>query len=326
MVTSISMDLSVNPLDNEGEMWKWLISKVTSKKDRINQNKSQYRKDLVKTHLQKSLQDLFHILPFSHKFKKDSIYETFNALTLYDMLYLLFLDVEQMSEQRTEKYDFRTVELARMSFHISALYLKNSPLWKDEINVKNDIERVASHFRILAKSALEQESYKIIKQKDEETMRDELESHTSDPQSESNIIENRRHELIEEKKPYYEEFVILNSLEKGALTNNKIKEAKSFRTQKEKTQRHLKRYSDNIDLVDEQRRKIDNKIQVREHEISELLSHKYDHLKTVFCPFDKLGPFKNIINNPHLPQDHPFSSLDLMFKPYYVYRYIDETI
>ena len=163
------MDLSVNSLHTEGKMWNWLVSKVTSEKDRLDKSKSQYRKDLVKTHLQKSLLDLFHILPFSHKFKKDSIYETFNALTLYDVLHLLLLDVEQMSEQRTEKYDFRTVELARMFFHISTLYLKNSSLWKDEINVKNDIERVASNFRILAKSALEQESYKTIKQKDEET-------------------------------------------------------------------------------------------------------------------------------------------------------------
>lgn len=320
------MDLSVNHLDIEGKMWNWLISPDISEKDRKNKSRSQYRTDFIKNHLQKSIRDLFHILPRSRKLKKEAIYDTFNALTLVDILLNLLLNVEQKSERRTEKYDFRTVELARMFYHVSTNYLMNSPIWQDEDDVKNDVNRVSTHFRILAKSALEKESHETIKQKEEDKIKKKLNSMKSDPEGDYQRLDKKRHDLLEEKAVYYEQLVTLDSLEKGARYQNKTEQADALKNQKEKVRTVLKDFSEKIEDVDMKRNEVLEGIGEEEQKAAEFLSHKYDNQKTVFCPFDRFGPFKNIFNNPHLPQDHPFSSLDLMFKPYYVYRYTDEKI
>lgn len=315
------MDLSVNHLDIEGKMWNWLVSPDISEQDRKNKNRSQYRTDFVKNHLQKSIRDLFHIMPRSRKLKKEAIYDTFNALTLVDILQNLLLNVEQKSERRTEKYDFRTVELARMFYHVSTNYLMNSPIWKDEENVKNDVNLVASHFRILAKSVLDKDSHGTIKEKDERKITSELDNLKSEPQSEYQKLEQKLKILYEEKKPFRQRLTELDKLKREAETLKKTHELEKLEKELEKVRVELKKINEKIDQVTKKRNDALEKINTKENEVKELLSHKYDHLSTFFCPYDKLDSFKNILNNPHLPKDHPASPLDLMFKPYYAYRY-----
>ena len=149
------MDLSVNPL-SEGH--KNHLNEATGLLHE-HYNKSQYSTDIIQ-HLEESILYLYHILPKSHVLQKDKIYDKLNAQTLGEVMPLLLKDVEQKSG--SNKYDFRTIELARMLFNVSSNYLLSSPLWQDTDFVTNDVDKISTCFQKLSENGLDKESHETI--------------------------------------------------------------------------------------------------------------------------------------------------------------------
>ena len=128
----------------------------------------------IRDHLDKSIRYLYYILEHPQNLRKADLYDRLNALTLTDILKNMLSDFEQRTSYKKEKYDFRTVELARTLFHISANYLLNSPLWNNKEFVKTDIDRLSYYYQALADGQLDKESHTLFTEKDERTMYEEL--------------------------------------------------------------------------------------------------------------------------------------------------------
>ncbi len=261
------MNLSVNTLTDG---YKNYLESAPSLLEK-NFNKSQYRKGIV-NHIDESIRDLYHILPKAHLLNKEQMYDKINALSLYKIFETMLKDVEQKTDYKTEKYDFRTIELARMLFHISTIYLIKSPLYHHEEIVETDVKRIAYHFRKLAEHALEKESYGTIKEKEQRRLIEELNKIKYDPESKYQKLNRQYGKLAKEKK------------------NTTDKELR-------------KKLAQQIDEITIKRNQAQKEVEEKEREINKQLSHKHDHLMNVFCPFEKLTPFNGRIN-PHFPNDH----------------------
>lgn len=130
-------------------------------------NKSQYQTD-IEHKLKKSIAALQEILPNTRNLRKDQIYNMINATTLENIIKNLIVDVTHAEKKETvlghglnarswhfEKqfhYDFRTVELARLLFEVSARYLKRSSLVNENEFLKSDVDKVSALFHSLSKS------------------------------------------------------------------------------------------------------------------------------------------------------------------------------
>ena len=296
------MDLSVIPLDSEGKMWQWLISTDLSEIDRKNKSKSEYRAGFIKTHLQRSIKDLFHILPRSSKLKKEAIYDTLNALTLKTIIHNLLLNVEQKSEHKREKYDFRTVELARMLFLVSTSYLMKSPIWVGKKYVETDVERVSHYFEALADGFLDKESHVTIKELQERKILEELDKVRN--KFDNQKFDEKRNQLINEKNEMENQKSELQNLINVAQSQNNTQELTQLEKKFKKINDSIQILRKKIHDVTEKRETSYKEIKKEKNALLEKLDHKYDHLLNVFCPIDRLDPFKDK-KSPHLPDDHP---------------------
>lgn len=227
---------------------------------------SEAKSEVVKR-LNDSIVYLHHILQQPYHLREE-IYDKINAHTLINFLQNSLTDPEQRFEYRSEKYDFRTVELARMLFLISSRYLLKNSRLTDEKVVKDDFERTAYHFRKLSETILEQNADpQIIK--DAQQMKNEL--YKSGLEKEYQKLNRQRSELIEQKK-----------------------EA-TFKDD-------IKKLNQEIDKVTKESNYFMEKINKKEYAIKQTLSHKYDHLKRYYCPIDCFESFIGE-KNPYLDDD-----------------------
>ena len=224
-------------------------------------------KSEVVRHLNDSIVYLHHILQQPYHLREE-IYDKINALTLINFLQNSLNDPEQRFEYRSEKYDFRTIEFARMLFLISAKYLMKSPPFVDEEIVKQDIDRVSYHFRILAKSFLEKE-FDVKIEKDVHQMKNEL--YKSGLKKEYQMLDEEYSKLVKKKK----ETTFID---------------------------FIKKISDELDEITKKRSRVQDEFNKKEYEIKQKDSQKYDHLKFFYCPVNRLEPFIGI-QNPYLPDD-----------------------
>jgi len=250
-------------------------------------NKTAYQKDIL-NHIEKSVRYLHHILKNAYNLKKDDLYNSLNSQTLTEILESLLTDFEQKGRYKNEKFDFRTVELARTLFHISAIFLIKSPLWNNKKFVQTDIDRLSYYFEALADSALDKESYYIIKEDDERKMQEKLEKL------------REKEEFIKEKGEWH---IYNNQYQKcqdklNAWNNRKV----VFESIEDKTNTIKKEIEILKELIDGIKKAIMEIQSKRENSLKEIkenrdkiyekLSHKYDHLKNFFCSYNKLGPFE----------------------------------
>jgi len=114
--------------------------------------------------LDKSIRYLHHILQQTYNLT-DEICDKINALTMVEFLQNS-LRIKKTKIWDPYAYDFRTVELARLFFEISADYLKQNPYLKpdDEIpkNIQNSISDVSDFFKMLSNDVLQREPNKPI--------------------------------------------------------------------------------------------------------------------------------------------------------------------
>ncbi|KAG2474132.1 MAG: hypothetical protein NPMRTHETA2_490009 [Nitrosopumilales archaeon] len=309
------MDLSQNVL-SEGQK-----TYLESQNLLYQKSKSQHRKNII-NNIKDSICYLNQVFPFSNQLKKESFYDKINALTLIDILQNSLLDIElEGGEYRSKKYDFRTVELARMMFHVSTNYLMNSSMYREDETVIYDVKHVARHFRILAKSKLDDVSHGTLKESKERELKEKLEV----------IRKAIEYEKYNQKEPYQKHDKEYGQLvdKRRELDNTyqelqaRLKEEETRKTQKvdldvkkldktiSKTKKQIKenREMDNqllqqILKVQEQRNSILRDKKEEEHRLSKILDSKFNHLKWVFCPFDPLEPFADKMN-PHYLKDHP---------------------
>jgi len=252
-------------------------------------NKSAYQSEIM-LHLEKSLRYLYHITKNPSNLKKLDLYDILNSLTLNDIIRQLLLDFEQKTAYRPEKYDFRTVELARTLFHISTNYLIKSPLWNNKDFVKTDIQRLSYYFQVLAESALDKVSHELIKENDERKMLEDLEKIKKEEEyikynhEGKWYIFNKQYEKCNQKLVNYNSRItVLDAIKKK---NKKIKdEIEIIKALLEGLQKVIYKVQDlrESSLKD---------VTERRNDIVEKLSHKFEHLKGVYCPYDRLGPFE----------------------------------
>jgi len=203
----------------------------------------EYRKNIT-NHLDKSIRYLHQIMTNPHNLSKKEIYDRINALTLINFIQNSLTDTDQKSDYRSEKYDFRTIEFARMLFLISAKYLMKSPPFVDEEIVKQDIDRVSHHFRILAKSFLEKE-FDVKIEKEVHQMKNEL--YKSGLKKEYQMLNEEYSKLVKKKK----ETTFID-----------------FR----------KKISDEIDEITKKRNRVQDELNKKEYEIKQKDFQKHDHL------------------------------------------------
>lgn len=277
------MHLSGNPLSKQQKAF-------LESENPLGYNKTAYQKDIL-NHIEKSVRYLHHILKNAYNLKKDDLYNSLNSQTLTEILESLLTDFEQKGRYKNEKFDFRTVELARTLFHISAIFLIKSPLWDNKKFVQTDIDRLSYYFEALADSALDKQSYQTVKEDDERKMKEELEKLRV------------KEEFIKEKGEWH----IYNNQyqkcqDKLIVWNNKMVTSKS-----KKEIKILKELINGIKKaimeIQSKRENSLKEIKEKRYKINEKLSHKYDHLKNFFCSYNKLGPFE-WEKNPYLVDEN----------------------
>jgi len=275
------MNLSRNPLSKQQKAF------LESEKS-LGFNKPQYQDDIT-DRLDKSIRYLYHIIKNPSNLKKLDLYDRLNAQTLNEIIGNMLLDFESKSSYRPEKYDFRTVELARTLFHISTIYLIKSPLWNNKKFVQTDIERLSYYFEALAESDLDKESHEKIKEDEErkmtedlEKIRHEIEFINHDPKGEWCIF-NKQYEKCQDKKKSWNQRIAISKSKKEIEIINGL----------------LEGINETIYKVQDQREASLNDVNERRNKIIEVLSQKYNHLNPFHCPYDKLSPFE-WVKNPHL--------------------------
>jgi len=268
-------------------------------------NKGEYLNGLG-NHFERSVRYFHHILKFPQNLTNEVIDDKINAQTFH-----LFLDralVDFGKSWSSKRYDFRTVELARLLFHISANYLKNSPTWKDEKFIESDIERLAYHFRALAKTELDKKSQLTISEEKENKINLELKKLEKKIEFEKNdpkgkwFKQNKLHEELAEKRiEYHNTWARLeNQLPEAELKKGmELVELK----EKVKTAKNLeKSLITEILEVQKQRDETLKNIGDKQSKLHKELSHKFDHLLEYYCPLDVLPAF-NGQRNFHLDDD-----------------------
>ena len=286
--------LSGNPLSKQ--------QKVFLKSENLKGfNKSQFQDDIL-NHVDKSMRYLYQVLKHPHNLKKTDLYDKLNALTLADILKNMLLDFEQKTSYKNEKYDFRTVELARTLFHISTNYLLNSPLWNNKEFVKTDIERLSYYYQALADGQLDKEAHELIDEVDERKMNEDLEKIKQDeeiirsgPDGEWYIF-NKQHEACSKKQ--------IDWINKIAILKSQKNQTKEINEEIKLLESLLEERLSAIYKIQDSRESSLKDVKEKRNEIIDKLSHKYDHLSNVYCEYDRLTPF-NYKLNPHFPEEHP---------------------
>ena len=125
--------------------------------------------------------------------------KVFNAHTLQPILQNLIKDIGKPKILRDYRSDFKTIELARMYFEVSMMYLKY--VTKDSKILHDDIERISERYREIAHTALENEAHK--RHGNEETK-------TITEKNEEKLVKNL-HNTLKERSRWYstEEFLSL---------------------------------------------------------------------------------------------------------------------
>ncbi len=266
----------------------------------IGFNKSQFQEDILE-HVDKSMRYLYHILEHPHNLKTDELYDKFNALTLVDILKNMLMDLEQKTSYKNQKYDFRTVELARVMFHISTNYLLNSPLWNNKEFVKTDIDRLSYYYQALADGQLDKVSHELVNEVEERKMNEDLvkikqedDKIRYDPDGDWYIFNKQYEDCNKKQNDWINKIAILKSQK---TQTKKIKdEIKLLESLLEERLRAIYK-------IQENRESSLKDVKEKRNEIIDKLSHKYDHLSNVYCEYDRLSPF-NYKSNPHFPEGH----------------------
>jgi len=244
------MDLSVNPLKSKARSFLKSVNP-------LGFNKAQYQNDISR-HIEKSIRYLFHILKNPHNLRETDLYDKFNAQTLAAIIEDLLRDTKEKDEYRHEKYDFRTVELAKLFFYISTNYLNKSKVFQDDEFIADEVKRVANRFQMLSRSILEKEKHDgKISEKQEIKLKDKLE-------------ELKNHE-------YYK------------LTKKRSLLIKKAEKASDEEYKKIKREINELELT---RRIADTNLKNQKDEIYKILDKKYDHLLGYFCPYGRLREFE----------------------------------
>lgn len=228
-------------------------------------NKTQYQDD-IEGKIDPSLRYLFHILKKPYNLREEKIYDKLNAQTLSRIFQNLLIDTQERSDYRHKKYDFRTVELTRLMFHISTEYLMQAQIFNNSKFLDEEIEKVAERFFILSRSVFEKEKYsgKVSekKEKDIQEKFKELENH------EYYILSNERNELIKKKE--------------SSKSCNKQLELKK-----------------QINEITKKRQKAEKDLRNEKEELYKELEDQYLHLQGYFCNRNKLSEFEHK-ETPHI--------------------------
>lgn len=294
----VTMNLSWNPLSTQHKSFLESENSLGYAKPQLQ--------TAIREHLDKSIRYLYHILEHPQNLRKSDLYDRLNALTLTDILRNMLFDFEQKTSYKKEKYDFRTVELARTLFHISANYLLNSPLWNNKEFVKTDIDRLSYYYQALADGQLDKESHTLITEKDERKMYEELDMMIQEenkikysPDGEWYILNKQYNACNKKQNDLNSQIEILKSQKKQ--TKKIIEEKKLLGSLLEEAKKAIYKIQDNRSLS------LKNNHEKRD-KIRDKLSHKYDHLSNVYCVYDILTPF-NSKSNPHNPKENRFIGL-----------------
>lgn len=297
------MDLSVNPLPAKQRDFlksgKTLFSK--------NTNKSQYRTDIV-NHLDESIKYLYHILPNSHLLKKDQVYDKINAQTLVFVLQSTLKDID--NENISNKFDFRSIEIARMFFEISKQYLEQNPILKIRGDLteetKRSLQTISDSYYLLANSALEKEGNKTITIKNEKRMRDSLDRLKKS--KEDLVYRDKKYTSLEQEKrklqdkagkldqEWTEKNHSIDELVKSANT----KAIRIIQGEMEHLKKREKEINQKVIKIQDKQRKLLKPILEEEDKMWKELSKKYDHLKSYFSLINRLDEF-SYAYSPHRP-------------------------
>lgn len=222
-------------------------------------------KSAVVGHVDKSIRYLHHILKDTHNIE-DEIINKINAQTLSEFLQNS-LRIRKAKTWDPYAYDFRSVELARLFFEISAEYLKQNPYLRiDENlpkNIQNTLSDISDFFKMLSNDILKHEPNESI-------------------DKEEKILRKRLHGLEET----YQKF--------DTNWNNLAKEHNKM---DDKNSRQM--LSKKIDMVTFQRNlvyELQNQCKLK---LSKKNMQKYNHPDKVYCPINRLNDFM-ISHNPHL--------------------------
>jgi len=213
------------------------MEKFLKSEDLKGFNKTQYQND-IEGKIDPSLRYLFHILNKPYNLREGDLYDKLNAQTLSKIFQNLLTDTQERSDHRHKKYDFRTVELARLMFHISTEYLMQAQIFDNSKFLDEEIEKVAERFFILSRSVFEKEKYsKKVSEEQEKRIKTELkelEHH------EYHRLSNERNELIRKKdssKNHNKEVELKKQINEINIKQKKAE--KDLRNEKEKLYKEL---------------------------------------------------------------------------------------
>jgi len=164
-------DLSRNPLSpQQTEFLRTDKQKLEDEGWKFGSYQSGFR-----TSLEHSLQHITWILNDTQNLRQNEVYEIFNAKSMEYVLSSLL----RKDGHSNYQYDFRTSELARMSFEIMVDYLSQFPEFKNQKDIiKNLIKALSGYFEILSRSTLSHEdNEKTISKEEQERNKDYLKKH-----------------------------------------------------------------------------------------------------------------------------------------------------
>jgi hypothetical protein len=110
--------------------------------------KNQYQTaDEIENNLEKATRLVFHALLNHQKLETSKVYEVINAKSMHHIL-----------DAAIKNYDFRSSELIRLFFEISIIFLKNSPNFKSQKEIIEDMANpLSKFFQMLSESLLQNE-------------------------------------------------------------------------------------------------------------------------------------------------------------------------
>lgn len=254
------------------------------------------------------------VLTHTHNIPKEKFYNEFNAQSLYEDLSSLLSDCEKDQRFRREaKYDFRTIELARIKFELTAEYLKRSPIFKNNSAIKGDIERVQQHFLSLSEHGLQidvhrkdKEESTALTQEDEEKLEIEFKECnkklTAIYQSEKFLeLSNKEMYLHGEQTRIQTGFLqkqlydisSLKLLKKKSVKKIKTKENKKILRESSKVEERVNSIESQIEKLQEQIKSLFESDVIKARRIREKLLTRYEHLKPYSCPLNPLSEFQS---------------------------------
>ena len=259
---------------------------------------------MMRNLLDKSVRNFHHILKFPQNLSNEVIDEKINAQTMHLLLDRALDDFGK--SWSSKRYDFRTVELARLLFHISAKYLQNSPTWKDEKFIEFDIERFGHYFRALSKTELDKNSHVTISEKREheinmelEKLKEKMKFEKYDPKGQWFKNNELYEKLTEKRKDWHN---VWASLENQLPKTEPGVELVELKEQVKITKSLEDSITNKILEVQKQREGVTKEIGNKQHKLKKELSHKFDHLLSYYCPLDVLPAFSGRRNS-HLDEN-----------------------